>query len=77
MDGPATGDFTDEVTIETGVIVGCRTEPMPIVPEEGAMGDRVLLVRSDANNIQYAVLLETQRGRRLWTRVSRSDEVHQ
>ncbi|MDP1778613.1 MAG: hypothetical protein Q8K90_08395 [Brevundimonas sp.] len=77
IDGETTGDFPDEVILEDGIIIDCRAELMPIVPESGALGDRVLLVRSDANNIQYAVLLETQRGRRLWTRVSRSAEIKQ
>lgn len=77
VDGPATGGFAEEMTIETGFIFDCGIEPMLMVPEEVAVGDRVLLVRNDAADIQYAVLLETQRGSRLWTRVSRSIEGRQ
>ncbi len=77
VDGPATGDFAAEVTLEDEVLIGCRITPLPILPKEGAVGNRVLLVRSDANNIQYAVLLDTPRGHRLWARASVRDEVNQ
>jgi|GEM_PF-7070411 len=66
VDGPATGDFAAEVTLGNEVLISCRTTPLHSLPREGVVGDRVLLVRSDANNIQYAVLLDTPRGRRLW-----------
>lgn len=67
------GAFDEEITLPNEILVGCRSEALPVLPAGASPGDRVFLIRSARGDFSYSVLLQSQRGQRLLNLFTRPD----